>query len=274
MKGSQRRGSNETSDEERGTRRDIRGMSVLVTGGGSGLGAGAAEHLSSRGALVTVCGQTVEKIRDVAERIGPACTWVRADVNDPESRLLAVRTAVEHGNGRLDGLVQSAGGLYRSPVDELDEQRLKDLFQTNVISAMMLTGAALPHLKESRGCVVLFGSPHTQRAIATASPYAATKAALETLTSVLAAELGPVGVRVSCVRPGSIVTELNVRAGVHTSQEAWHAALDGVIAEQALKVPGTAQDCAEAIEYLLRAEWVTGNVTTVDGGLGLGILRA
>jgi 3-oxoacyl-[acyl-carrier protein] reductase len=254
--------------------RDIQGMSVLVTGGGSGLGAGAAEHLVKRGARVTVCGQTVDKIRSVAEGIGPACRWVQADVNDPDSRTHAVQAAVEHGNGRLDGLVQSAGALYRSPVAELDEQRLKDLFQTNVISAMMLTGVALPHLRASRGCVVLFGSPHTQRAIATASPYAATKAALETLTSVLAAELGPAGVRVSCVRPGSIVTELNVSAGVYATKADWQAALGSVTPEQALEVAGTVEDCAETIEYLLRAEWVTGNVTTVDGGLGLGILRA
>src|SRR5690606_37028358 len=88
------------------------------------------------------------------------------------------------------------------------------IFHGNVVAAIMLTQRALPHLVDRGGAVIFMGSVHSQRAFPGASPYAATKGALETLTGVLAAELGPKGVRVSCVRPGGVFTEINQRAGL------------------------------------------------------------
>jgi 3-oxoacyl-[acyl-carrier protein] reductase len=138
---------------------------------------------------------------------------------------------------------------------------------------MLLTGLALPHLRESRGAVVFFGSVHTQRAFPGASPYAATKGALETLTGVLAAELGPQGVRVSCVRPGGVLTEINQRAGLFDDAEAAER-MRGLDSAHALGRSGTVEEVAEAVEYLARAEWATGAVLTIDGGLSLGITNA
>jgi NAD(P)-dependent dehydrogenase (short-subunit alcohol dehydrogenase family) len=121
--------------------------------------------------------------------------------------------------------------------------------------------------------VVFFGSVHTQRAFPGASPYAATKGALETLTGVLAAELGPQGVRVSCVRPGGVLTEINQRAGLFDDATAAER-MESLGPAHALGRPGTTDEIAEAVEYLLTAEWVTGSVLTVDGGLGLGVTHA
>ena len=87
-------------------------------------------------------------------------------------------------------LVNNAGNMYRGPITELDEQQILDLFHTNVVAGMMLTQAAFDHLAASRGAVVFIGSTHSQRAFPGVSPYAATKGAVETLTGVLAAELG------------------------------------------------------------------------------------
>ena len=114
---------------------------------------------------------------------------------------------------------------------------------------------------------------HTQRAFPGASPYAATKGALETLTRVLAAELGPVGIRVGCIRPGAVFTEINQRAGLGDADAAYER-LVGLGPAHALGRIGTVQEIAEAYEYLVRAEWTTGNVLTVDGGLGLGVTNA
>jgi 3-oxoacyl-[acyl-carrier protein] reductase len=113
---------------------------------------------------------------------------------------------------------------------------------------------------------------HTQRAFPGASPYAATKGALETLTGVLAAELGPL-VRVSCVRPGGVLTEINQRAGLFDDAEAAER-MRGLDAAHALGRSGTPDEVAEAVEYLARAEWATGAVLTVDGGLSLGVTNA
>jgi len=250
--------------------REIEGMSVLITGGGSGLGEGAARHFVERGARVTITGRRDDPLRQLADELGERCTWVRGDVTVVADREQMVSLSVDHGGGRLDALLSNAGNMYRCEVPDFDEQRLLDLFHTNVVGGMMLIREALDHLRATRGVVVLVGSVHTQRAFPDASPYAATKGAIEALTGVLAAELGRDGIRVSCVRPGGVLTEINVRAGLGTAEEQ-ATRLVGMGSMHALGRIGTAAEIAEAFEYLVRAEWTTGNVMTVDGGLGLGV---
>ncbi len=253
--------------------RPIAGMSVLVTGGGSGIGEAVARHFCAAGAMVTISGRRADRVAAVAGSIGSSCRFVVGDVTVADDRAAMVAAAVKHGGGTLEVLVNNAGNMYRGPLAELDEQSILDLFHSNVVAAMMLTQAALPHLLKARGAVVFIGSTHSQRAFPGASPYAATKGAIETLTGVLAAELGPQNVRVSCVRPGGVFTEINQRAGLFDDATAL-ARLEGLAPAHALGRLGTTEEIAEAIEYLARAEWVTGNVLTVDGGLGLGVTNA
>lgn len=253
--------------------RSIAGMSLLITGGGSGIGAASAAYLAAEGALVTIAGRRESPLGDVARSIGPACQWMVGDVTVGADRQAMIDLAVAHGGGRLDGLISNAGNMYRGNIDELDEAQLLDLFNTNVVGGMMLTGLAKPHLAATKGCVLFVGSVHTQRAFPGASPYAATKGALETLTGVLAAELGPLGIRVGCVRPGAVLTDINVRAGLGSQEEA-SARLAALAPAHALGRIGTATEIAEAFHYLLAAEWTTGGVLTVDGGLGLGVTNA
>ena len=172
---------------------------MLVTGGGSGIGAAVVHRLGEAGARVTLAGRRAEKVTAVAEAAG--ALGVVGDVTSAADRAAMVTATVEYGGG-IDAVVHGAANMYRGALDELTDQGLHDVFASNTIGPLLLTGLALPHLRESRGAVVFFGSVHTQRAFPGASPYAATKGALETLTGVLAAELGPQGVRVSCVRPG------------------------------------------------------------------------
>ncbi|MEJ2859597.1 SDR family NAD(P)-dependent oxidoreductase [Actinomycetospora flava] len=251
--------------------REIAGMSVLVTGGGSGIGETVVTRLAAAGAHLTLTGRRAEKIDAVARRCGARA--VAGDVTVEADRRAMVDAAVAHGGDRLDAIVHGAANMYRGPLAELTEQGLHDVFASNTVAPMLLTGLALPHLVASRGAVVFFGSVHTQRAFPGASPYAATKGALETLTGVLAAELGPQGVRVSCVRPGGVLTEINQRAGIFDDATAAER-MESLGPAHALGRPGTTDEVAEAVEYLLGAEWVTGNVLTVDGGLGLGVTNA
>ena len=249
--------------------REIKDMSVLVTGGGSGIGEGTARLFASRGARVTITGRRKDKIDAVASAIGPACRAVAGDVTVHQDREAMLAAAVEHG-GKLDVLVSNAGNMYRQAVGQYTEEFLKEAFNTNVVSGMMLSSMAVPLLEATHGAIIFLGSIHNRRAYPGASPYATTKAAIEGLTRVMAAELGRKLIRVGCILPGAVSTEINLRAGLFTPEQA-DARYASIAPEHALNRIGTVTEIAEAIEYLARAEWVTGVALEVDGGLGLGV---
>ena len=249
---------------------EIDGFSVLITGGGSGLGAGSARHLAGKGARVTISGRRTEKLQEMAASIGPACAVAPGDICDENDRARMIETAVSHGAG-LQGLVNTAGNMLNGPITDLRAEGVLDLLNTNVVAGMMLTGLAVPHLERNGGAVVFIGSVHTRRAYPGASPYAASKGAVEALSRVLAAELGPKGIRVNCLLPGAVPTEINVRAGVADSFEHNLARLKSMEVDHPLERIGTPEEIAEAVDYLLRAQWTTGTSMVIDGGLSLGV---
>ncbi len=250
--------------------RGIEGMGVLITGGGSGLGLVAARHFSALGARVVISGRRADALARAAAEAG--CGHVVGDVTIAADRA-AMLEAVLGEAGGIDLLVNNAGNMVRGPIEALDEASVLALFHSNVVGAMMLTGLAVPHLAARQGSVLFVGSSHTRRAFPGASPYAATKAAVQTLTKVLAAELGDRGIRVNCVIPGGVLTQINVRSGLLTPEAAAER-FSAMLPMQAIDRPGDAQDIAEAMAYLATAQAVTGAVLDVDGGLGLGVTRA
>ncbi|WFL77760.1 SDR family NAD(P)-dependent oxidoreductase [Altererythrobacter arenosus] len=250
--------------------REIAGQGVLITGGGSGLGEATARYLTEREAKVTITGRRADRIAEKAAEIG--CNGIAGDVTSAEDRAAMVEAAVDNAGGRLDCLFNNAGNMVRGPVEELDEQELLAIFHANVVGAMMLTGLATPHLAATKGLVLFVGSVHTQRAFPGASPYAATKAAVETLAKVYAAELGDRGIRVNCVIPGSVLTEINVRAGLVSEEEA-KARYETLNMIQTIDRLGQGEDIAQAVAYFMESDFTTGTSLTVDGGMGLGVTR-
>ena len=234
----------------------LSGYSVLITGGGSGIGAATAAYLAAHGARVTISGRRPDKIARVAESLGGNVCGVSGDVTVAEDRRRMLDAALAHG-GRLDGLINNAGNMYRGALAELSEAGLIEIFQSNVIGAMLLTGLAQPALAEQDGAVVFIGSIHNRRAFPGVSPYAATKGAIEALTRSLAAELGADGIRVNCVCPGAVFTEINQRAGLVSDAQA-RTRLEGMAGLHALGRIGEAEEVAEAIAYFLQARWTTG----------------
>ena len=248
----------------------IQEMSVVITGGGSGIGEATARYLAAQGAKVTICGRREDRIKTVAKEIGNNCAWITADVTSSADRQKLIDTAILHG-GRIDALISNAGNMERKPVEDWTEERLLQVFNDNVISGMMLTQIALPHLVATEGAIIFIGSVYTVSAYPGAAPYAATKGALEALVKVLATELGPRKIRVNAVRPGAVLTEINQRAGLFDDATAAKR-LDSMANHHAVGRIGTSLEIAEGIEYLIRAEWVTGTVLSVDGGMGLGVI--
>ena len=141
----------------------IEGSSILVTGGGSGIGAGTARYLAQRGAKITICGRRKHKIEEVASSIGSNCQAIEGDITVAEDRESIVEAAVTHGDG-LDALVNNAGNMYRLPLESIAEEGLLDIFHSNVIAPMMLSSLCIPYLTDSEGSIVFLGSIHNRRA--------------------------------------------------------------------------------------------------------------
>ena len=216
--------------------------------------------------------QTRGKSKKAQKELGSNVLSIVADVTKDSDREKIIDSALQHGN-KIDVLINNAGNMYRGQIEDLEEQKLLDIFNTNVISGMMLLGKAKKYLAKTKGSNIFIGSVHNRRAFPGASPYAATKGALETLTKVLAAELGNKKIRVNCVVPGGVFTEINQRAGLFDDDTA-KKRLEDMASIHALGRIGTPMEIAEAIEYLICAEWTTGAVLEVDGGLGLGLTDA
>jgi 3-oxoacyl-[acyl-carrier protein] reductase len=252
--------------------RSLNGMSVLVTGGGSGIGEGCARHFAARGARVTISGRREDALQRVASSIGAACAFATSDITSEAGRAQMLETALRHGGGKLDVLINNAGNILHGNLESFSEQALEGIFSSNVIGPMLLTGQALPHLEKTQGAVMFVGSVHTRCAFPGRAPYAATKGAVQVLTRVLAGEFAPKRVRVNCVIPGAVPTEINVRAGAFDAAgaEAFYAS---VASSHPLGRVGTSTEIAEAMEYLVCAEWTTGAILDVDGGMGLGLSR-
>jgi NAD(P)-dependent dehydrogenase (short-subunit alcohol dehydrogenase family) len=228
-----------------------------------------AKRFSTQGAKVTICGRREDKVKDAKKSLGDNVSAIVADITKNSDRKRLIQAGLDHG-GKINALINNAGNMYRGSIDNLDQNELLNIFNTNVVSGMMLLGESKKYLAKTKGVNIFIGSVHNRRAFPGASPYAATKGALETLTKVLAAELGNEKIRVNCVVPGGVYTEINQRAGIFDDDTA-KKRLEKMASIHALGRIGTPEEIAEAVEYLICSEWTTGAILDVDGGLGLGL---
>ena len=129
--------------------RTLKDMSVLITGGGSGIGEGAAKHFASKGAKVTIAGRREEPLQKVKKEIGELCHLVVGDVTQTSDRERMVAEAVTHGDG-LETLISNAGNIYRCEVEEFNEEELLKIFHSNVVGGMMLVSECHEFLKETK----------------------------------------------------------------------------------------------------------------------------
>lgn len=246
---------------------------AIVTGASSGIGAAVAVELARRGVDVLV---DYARNRDAAEAVAASCRAhgvrahaVAADVAaDPDCRALAAAALAEFG--RLDYLVNNAGVskfVAHANLDGLDAVDFQRIFAVNVTGAFQMVRAALPALRASgRGAVVNVASIAGSCGIGSSVAYAASKAALLSLTVTLARALAP-AVRVNAVAPGFVDTPWHV-AGM--GPERYQQALGRVAEGTPLKAVTQPKDVAEPIVWLLEAaRHVTGEALHVDAGLHL-----
>ena len=226
---------------------------VVITGGSRGIGAAAVELFAARGDRVCfLYEKNHEAARAVAQATGAEA--ICCDVADGA----AVRAAFDR-IGDVDVLICSAGICWYGLLSMMEEGDWDRLFAVNVKGVYHCVNAAMPaFLKKQRGCVITVSSMWGQVGASCEAAYSATKGAVIALTKALAKELGPSGIRVNCVAPGVILTDMcaNVEPEI----------LEQMAQEAPVGRNGTPMDVAKAMAYLADAGFVTGHVLSVNGG--------
>lgn len=226
---------------------------VVVTGGSRGIGAGIVARFAARGDRVYfLYEKNHQAAKAVSEKTGAIA--ICCDVADGEQVKAAFARIPE-----VDILVCNAGICWYGLLSSMEEGDWDRLFAVNVKGIYHCVRAAMPaFLRTHRGSIVTVSSMWGQVGASCEAAYSATKGAVIALTKALAQELGPSGIRVNCVAPGVILTDMCANVGADV--------LDGLAQEAALGRNGTPEDVAQAVEALADAEFVTGQVLGVSGG--------
>lgn len=232
---------------------------VLVTGGSRGIGRAVVEDLLTRGATVGVVARDLSPLEPLRRETEDRLHLFRADLAKPKERD-ALMGQVLPRMGHLDGLVQSAGLVRYGAVGEMNEAHLHEHFALNFVAPTLLAQQVAMHLcaRQVSGAIVNVASNLGLRSVPTTGAYAASKAALMSMTKTMALELAEKKVRVNAVAPGIIDTDM-VR-GPRGDQ------IDALGKLHPLGRLGTAEEVAQAVRYLLDAPFVTGEVLVMDGG--------
>ncbi len=245
---------------------DLTGKTALVTGGSRGIGRASALLLAEAGANLVIGyrsnREAAESIVETIRRKGKHAVALSGDISRKEAVVRLMESARDTF-GALDILVANAGIWKEASIETMSEQQWQEMIDVNLKSVYLLCHLAVPEMKARRqGCLVLVGSTAGQRGEPFHSHYAASKGAIMSFTKSLAGELGPYNVRVNCVAPGWVDTEMC--EDVFKNLQFKESVRQGI----PLKRIATAEDIAGAILFLASdlARHVHGEVLNVNGG--------
>lgn len=245
----------------------LAGKVAIVTGASKGIGAGIAKAMGEAGATVVV---NYASSREGADRVvaeitakGGKALAVHGDVSKSEdvSRLFA---ETKQAFGRVDILVNNAGVYQFASIEEFTEEEFHREFNINVLGTLLTTREAVKYFGPEGGNIINIGSNAVSMNLPTASVYTATKAAVSSITQILAKELGPRNIRVNNLAPGGVETEGVVAAGVIGSDFEKH-----LVSQTPLGRLGQPTDIAPIAVFLASQEaaWLTGETIYAGGGL-------
>jgi NAD(P)-dependent dehydrogenase (short-subunit alcohol dehydrogenase family) len=252
----------------------LHGKRALVTGGSDGIGLSIAEALQREGAEIAIVGRDAEKLKAASARLGgDSVASISADLATGAG-IDAVVEHVKRSGRTLDVLVNNAGVAFLVPFESVTEAQFQQSFALNVTAVFFLTQKLLPHLTPDAASVINVSSYFANKMIPKrpSSIYSLSKGALNSLTKSLAFELGPRGIRVNAIAPGTVDTAMRRRT-VDNLPEAAKAELQAYVQRSyPLGRIGRPEDIAGIAVYLAsnEAAWTSGGIFAVDGGYTAG----
>ncbi|SIR34827.1 SDR family NAD(P)-dependent oxidoreductase [Pontibacter lucknowensis] len=240
---------------------------AIVTGGASGLGYAIARKFVQNNIRTIIIGRNEEKLQAAKEAFGELCTYIAFDLtNLPQIPELVTHIVEEYG--RIDILVNNAGINMKKPFTEVTDEEFQTILLTNVSSVFALSREVvktmLPH---GSGAIVNISSMASQYGIPKVIAYTASKTAIEGMTRAMAVDLSPQGIRVNCVAPGFIATDMSAKALNNDPERK-----NKVLSRTPMGKLGEPADVADAVYFFSTegARYVTGTVLPVDGGNSIG----
>ena len=243
---------------------ELKDLVVVVTGSGKGLGKGIAEQCYREGASIVTWDRSglAKQVADSLDPSGKRTLYVQADAVN-ETQVVKAFEQVVQKFGRVDVLVNNAGISRHKPIEEMTLELFEEVMKINVTGLFLCCKGVVPIMKkQGRGKIVNISS----LAARTGRPgvgvnYAASKGAVVSMTQLLARELGPAGIYVNCIAPGSVLTEQTRQYPAEVFAK-WNAG-------RAVQHDGLPEDVGDAVIFFgsKRSDWVTGVTLDLNGGI-------
>lgn len=245
------------------------GQTVLVTGGGSGIGRCTAHELAALGAHVLLVGRKAEKLQAVAGEIaedGGKASWQACDIRDEEAVKARVAELIA-AHGPIHGLVNNAGGQYPSPLASINQKGFETVMRTNLVGGFLMAREVFNQSMSTHGGSIVNMLADMWGGMPGMGHSGAARSGMDNLTKTAAFEWGYAGVRVNAVAPGWIAS-----SGMDTYEGAFKAVIPTLREHVPLKRIGSESEVSAAIVFLLSpaAAFISGSTLRIDGAASLG----
>jgi len=241
---------------------------AIVTGGASGIGFAIAEKFCQHDIFTIVVGRDSNKLKAAQDMLGKKGKTIQFDLTDLKG-IPSLVNDIKKEFGRIDVLVNNAGINMKKEFTEVSDEDFQKIILTNVTAVFALSREVVKCMleKQIKGSIINISSMASQYGIPKVIAYTASKSAIEGMTKAMAVELSPRGIRVNCIAPGFIATDMSAKALNDDSERK-----QKVMSRTPMGYIGDPEDIASAALYLANdeAKYVTGIVLPVDGGNSIG----
>jgi NAD(P)-dependent dehydrogenase (short-subunit alcohol dehydrogenase family) len=241
---------------------------AIVTGGGSGIGLAITEKMIQNNIHTIIVGRDEKKLSSAQQKLGDLCEAMTCDLSDLSSIPQLINNIIAK-HGRLDILVNNAGINMKKEFTEVTDEEFQKILLTNVTAVFSLSREVVKCMleKQIKGSIINISSMASQYGIPKVIAYTASKSAIEGMTRAMAVDLSPKGIRVNCIAPGFIATDMSAKALNNDPERK-----NKVLSRTPMGQLGEPADIGDAAVFLASdaAKYITGVILPVDGGNSIG----